>query len=128
MPAIEVGGANFVILAHSSKAQQKAAWQFIDWFTQPEQNAEWAMATGYLPIHQQSFQSPRYVEYMKSQPGIEIITSQRDHAYPHTSAPYYPNLLPHLLDTVNESLRGNRTPEDSLSKLQRIAVQLAADF
>jgi len=125
-PAVEIGGANFVILANSSQAQQKAAWQFINWFTQPEQNAEWTMATGYLPIHHQDFQSPSYKEYITSQPSMEIITSQRDHAYPHTSAPYYGNLLPHLFDAISESIRGDRTPEDSLTKLQETALQLAS--
>lgn len=126
-PAVEIGGANFVILANIPDAQKRAAWQFINWFTQPEQNAEWAIATGYLPIHHQDSQAPRYKEYIKSQPSIEIITSQRDHAYPHTSAPYYANLLPHLFDAIGESVRGNRTPKDSLAQLQEAAMQLASN-
>lgn len=127
-PAVEIGGANFVILANSSTTQQKAAWQFIDWVTQPEQNAEWAMATGYLSIHNQSFQSSHYKEYIKLQSDIEIITSQQNHAYPHTSAPYYASLLPHLFGAISESLRGNMTAKDSLTKLQQVAMQLASEL
>jgi multiple sugar transport system substrate-binding protein len=50
-PVINVYGAS-VSVPKSTKAQELAAWLFIRWYTEPEQQAQWAAATYYFPVRQ----------------------------------------------------------------------------
>lgn len=124
-PGVETGGANFVILANRPFEQQKAAWQFINWFTQPEQSAEWAIATGYLPVRSQSFQLPSYVQYMNLHPEGEAAITLRNKAYARASAPYFVKLRPVLLEAITDTLTGNKTSKESLQIVQDNAIQLS---
>jgi ABC-type glycerol-3-phosphate transport system substrate-binding protein len=124
-PAAEIGGTNFAVLANRPREQQRAAWQFIDWFTQPEQSAEWAISTGYLPVRHNSLHLPVYMSYVKSQPGSEVAISQRDRAYPRTSAPYFAQLEPLLLQSITETLQGRQPPKEALAKVQDSARKLS---
>lgn len=42
-------GAGMVVVK-STEAQERAAVEFLKWFTQPEQNMRFAIASGYLPV------------------------------------------------------------------------------
>jgi sn-glycerol 3-phosphate transport system substrate-binding protein len=48
--AAPVGGANLAIFKDIPAAQRQAAWQFVEWLTEPAQQARWAGLTGYLPV------------------------------------------------------------------------------
>lgn len=42
-------GLGFVIFSGHSAAQQQAAWTWVQWFMQPQQQAYWAMHSGFAP-------------------------------------------------------------------------------
>lgn len=48
-PVVYVHGPNFLLL-ETTPRQQLAAWLFLKWFTEPEQQAEWARALSYFPV------------------------------------------------------------------------------
>ncbi len=48
-PMVYVHGPNFLLLK-TAPPQQLAAWLFLKWFTEPEQQAEWASALSYFPV------------------------------------------------------------------------------
>ena len=43
-------GLGFVIFAGHSGSQQRAAWEWVQWFMSPKQQAYWAMHSGYAPV------------------------------------------------------------------------------
>ena len=43
-------GLGFVIFAGNSAAQQRAAWAWVQWFMSPQQQAYWAMNSGFDPV------------------------------------------------------------------------------
>lgn len=51
---IPTGGAAVAIPAGASEAGKQAAWEFIRWFSSPEQQIEWSRATGFFPVRQSS--------------------------------------------------------------------------
>jgi ABC-type glycerol-3-phosphate transport system substrate-binding protein len=51
-------GAN-VCIFNVPKEQQTAAWEFVKFFTSPDVNVRWALATGYVPIRKSAANDPR---------------------------------------------------------------------
>ncbi|WP_158288215.1 extracellular solute-binding protein [Streptomyces sp. ICBB 8177] len=43
-------GTDLTMFASASKAQQDAAWKYMQYLTEPAQQATWAAGTGYLPV------------------------------------------------------------------------------
>ena len=75
-------GLGFVIFAGHSAAQQAAAWTWVQWFLQPQQQAYWAMHSGFAP------ESPAGAAaipaaWLKQNPGEAV--SIREVASPHTA-------------------------------------------
>jgi multiple sugar transport system substrate-binding protein len=52
--ANQLAGGNVVMFAKASKAQQDAAWKFLQFLTTPRQQATWSTASGYLPVTAQA--------------------------------------------------------------------------
>ena len=46
------------IMSSRPKKEQDAAWTFIKWFTEPEQQAEWFAGSGYLPVRNSAYDLP----------------------------------------------------------------------
>jgi multiple sugar transport system substrate-binding protein len=61
-PQTVLFGAN-VCIFNVSPEQQKAAWDFIRFFTSPDVNVRWALGTGYLPIRKSAAEDPRMQAY-----------------------------------------------------------------
>jgi ABC-type glycerol-3-phosphate transport system substrate-binding protein len=57
-PATVLFGGNVVIF-NTTPEQERAAWDFISYFTSADVNVLWALGTGYLPIRQSASQDPR---------------------------------------------------------------------
>jgi ABC-type glycerol-3-phosphate transport system substrate-binding protein len=127
-PAVEIGGANFVILSNRPQEQQMGAWRFIDWFTQPAQTAEWAIRTGYLPVRSAAFQLEGYMSHVKTQEGMEAVVEQRQYAYPRASAPYFAKPRSLLLTVIGEVLRGERNSAEALSSIQQFAQERESEW
>lgn len=63
-----VQGTDLAIFKQASADEQKAAWRFVKWLTSPEINAQWAVATGYLPVRHSATQTDLYQEHLNSAP------------------------------------------------------------
>jgi sn-glycerol 3-phosphate transport system substrate-binding protein len=64
------------IVSKSSPAKQEAAWRFAKFLNEPEQQAEWAAATGYVPIRQSAATLPAVSERWAAEPGYKVAYDQ----------------------------------------------------
>jgi sn-glycerol 3-phosphate transport system substrate-binding protein len=82
MPAPEgdggvlVGGAALYIPKDSPPAQQAAAWDLIKFLVSPERQAEWAAATGYVPLRESAAQSQVIQDLWAREPGYKVAYDQ----------------------------------------------------
>jgi len=60
------------ILNSRPKAEQEAAWKFIKWLMEPEQQAEWYAGSGYLPVSISAFELPLAKEMETRYPQFKI--------------------------------------------------------
>ena len=75
MPGFADGTGSTLLLAHGlwimnqrPKAEQEAAWKFIKWLVQPEQQAEWFAGSGQLPVSKSSADLPTAREAVAQYP------------------------------------------------------------
>lgn len=58
-------GTNIAMLNQNTDEQKLAAWLFVKFLMQPEQTAQFAMATGgYLPVRKSAYETTEYAEYL----------------------------------------------------------------
>jgi len=65
MPGFADGTGSTLLLPHGlwimnqrPQAEQEAAWKFVKWFMEPEQQAEWFAGSGQLPVSRSSVELP----------------------------------------------------------------------
>lgn len=71
-----VGGAALYIVNKSSREEQAAAWEFAKFLSEPEPAAEWAAATGYIPIRESAVELPVVQQRWAEIPGFRVAFDQ----------------------------------------------------
>jgi ABC-type glycerol-3-phosphate transport system substrate-binding protein len=78
--AVLITGTNLAIFSKASEAQQQAAWTFVKWLADVEQQARWAIETSYVPIRRSALESETMKAEFERVPGLEAIMRQMDYA------------------------------------------------
>ena len=73
---IVVGGASLWIVKARPEAEQEAAWKFIRFLVEPEQQATWYGGSGYFPIRRDAFDEPAAKEAEASYPYLRVAPQQ----------------------------------------------------
>lgn len=80
MPCFDVKkvalGGNTLSIFPKSTAKTEAAWKFVKFITSADENAKFAVASGYLPIRESSFESPAVAEAVKTMPAYAVAFKQ----------------------------------------------------
>ena len=67
-----VYGRSLWIMNARPQKEQDAAWKFIKWFAEPEQQAEWFAGSGYLPVRNSAYDLPAAKDIIAKYPQFEI--------------------------------------------------------
>lgn len=76
-PAAEA--KNLVILKNSSDEEKKGAYEFIKYFTTPENQAKWSMETGYVAVRKSTQDVKEFKDYIKKNPQALVPLQQASH-------------------------------------------------
>ncbi|MGE0877168.1 MAG: ABC transporter substrate-binding protein [Acidimicrobiia bacterium] len=71
-----VGGASMYIVKGKTDQQTAASWDFIKFLTGAQQQAEWSVATGYVPIRKSSVDDPAVKDQWAKRPGFKVPYDQ----------------------------------------------------
>jgi sn-glycerol 3-phosphate transport system substrate-binding protein len=71
-----VGGGALYIVKKSAPEKQAAVWQYLKFLVDPETQAEWGAATGYVPIRQSSVDLPAIKDQWAREPGYKVAYDQ----------------------------------------------------
>jgi len=66
------GGANAAIMTKISPDRQKAAWEFVQWWTSPAEAAYWSRETGYVPVVKKALDDPDFKAFLKTNPNHAV--------------------------------------------------------
>lgn len=71
-----VGGAGLYLMKKSSPEKQAAAWQWLKFLNAPENQATWAVGTGYIPISEAATQQPSVQQLWQQKPFFKVAFDQ----------------------------------------------------
>jgi sn-glycerol 3-phosphate transport system substrate-binding protein len=63
---VSVGGGSLWLMDNGDSKRADAAWEFVKFVTGAQQQAEWSMGTGYLPIRRSAVDLPIYQDYISN--------------------------------------------------------------
>ena len=71
-----VGGASLWVMNGKSSDEYKGVAKFFTFLSQPEIQAEWHQATGYLPITKAAYELTKQSGFYEKNPGVELPVQQ----------------------------------------------------
>ncbi|MEX2626654.1 MAG: ABC transporter substrate-binding protein [Ilumatobacteraceae bacterium] len=71
-----VGGAALWIDGETSDVERAAAWDFLTWLNEPQQQATWHTGTGYVPIRQSAADLPEVTDLWAEEPAFRVAYDQ----------------------------------------------------
>lgn len=117
---INVGGAALYISKRSAPEKQEAAWRFAKFLTQADVQAEWAAATGYIPMRASAATLPAIQQQWAKNPGYKVAYDQLTSG-PNTIATQgpaigdYQGVRDAVIDAENSMFSQGRPPDEALA-------------
>jgi len=71
-----IGGAGLWAMAGKKPDEYRAAGKFLGFLGQPEVQAEWSLATGYVPITVAAYEAMKRTGFYEKHPGHEVAVKQ----------------------------------------------------
>jgi multiple sugar transport system substrate-binding protein/sn-glycerol 3-phosphate transport system substrate-binding protein len=129
LQTVDVYGASVTILAgeNITPEQQLAAWLFVRWFTEPEQQASWAAASNYFPVRISTAQnmSDLFAEQPQYEQAWELLLTGQLFTEPALAG--YDNIRGEAQNAFVEILAGADV-EATLEALDAKAEEIQAEF
>lgn len=122
------GGGNFYIFKKAPAAQQQAAFEFIQWVTQPERAAQWSMDTGYVAVSPAAYETPALKKYGQEFPQALVARDQLPVSVAEFSTHDNQRVTKLLNDAVQATLNGSKTSTQALKDAQREADRLLRSY
>ncbi|MCD6182264.1 MAG: ABC transporter substrate-binding protein [Candidatus Cloacimonetes bacterium] len=118
-----ISGTNVVVFRKDDEAVQRAAWEFVKWFTEPAQTAKWSELTYYMPVRRSAFEQPALKERLENNPEIKSVYDQLEFATYEPQISEWYETRKYLEEQVIEKvIRGVVSPEKALNNA---AVKIA---
>ncbi len=112
-PAMNIGTNNSYLL-DGTEEQEAGAWDFLQYTLSPDVQAEWDIATGYLPTNKETTETETYQAYLAENPEIEVFVKQLEYAKARPSILAYDEISSALATEIEKALLGKVTPEQAL--------------
>ena len=93
-----------------------AALEFMDWFSEPEQQLRWISEAGSLPLTNDVQDAKGFEEYQTSLPGLEKFIENTDLARTRATVPEYPQISQAMGKAVASVLYGEADPTEALNQ------------
>ena len=121
------------IMNRSPKEKQEAAWKYIKWLMEPEQQAEWYAGSGFLPVSLSAYDLPAAKEIEAKYPQFKVAAELylATSSSPATLGP----LLGPQLDVsefinkqIEEMLVGDKDPIEALNDAAKESNETIAEY
>ncbi|MFN3216378.1 MAG: ABC transporter substrate-binding protein [Acidimicrobiales bacterium] len=128
-----VGGAALWLTEDKPDEEIAAAWDFVRWLNEPEQQATWHLGSGYLPIRESTAALPEVVAAWEEQPAFRVPFDQLLEGN-ETVASSGPVMGPHTLIRDELELGFERVllegldPATMIDDLEETANELLVDY
>ncbi len=123
--ATVIAGTNIGMFRKTTDSQRKLAWQFIEWFLQPENQMRWTEASYYLPTRRSATETEAFRRFAAENSPYEEIVRQLQFARTEPKTKEWFTGRIYLNDAIEEAMRLERSPQQALDDAaQRLLVEL----
>ncbi|MEO0074519.1 MAG: ABC transporter substrate-binding protein, partial [candidate division WOR-3 bacterium] len=114
-PASIIYGTNIGMFKSATKAQKEAAWQFIKWFINRDNQIRWSLGTYYVPIQKSALDDPRMQEHFAKTAGLKQAYLQMQNAvFEPRSEAWFEGRKILIEDGIEVATLGKKTPQQAL--------------
>jgi sn-glycerol 3-phosphate transport system substrate-binding protein len=131
---VVVGGASLWILGARPQAEQEAAWKFIRYLVEPEQQARWYAGSGYFPIRTDAFDEPAAREAEAKYPYLRVAPEQlQEGARTRASqgaivGPFAKIRSEAVITAIESMILTGTSPDDAIDKAASDATELIQEY
>lgn len=118
-----VGGEYLTIFKQSKHAD--AAWKFIKWVIQPENQAFWSIKSGYLPVRKSANSDPEFINYLADHPNFKVFVDQLAVSKAQKPIDYHAmKITNHIAMAIEKAVVSDENPKTILDEYARRSNQL----
>jgi sn-glycerol 3-phosphate transport system substrate-binding protein len=118
------GGGNFYFFNKMTNEKRAAAFKFVKWMTTPERTADWGIATGYIAVRPDAWETPAMKKYVADFPAAAVARDQLKYAVAELSTHDNQRVTKALNDGIQAALAGTKTPEEAMKNAQQEAARI----
>lgn len=112
-----------VMLEGSSDEEKQGVYEFMKYFTSPQNQAKWSMATGYVAVRQSTLEVEEFVAYTQENPQALVPISQAAHGTPALIDPTGGKILDALTIAADKVELENISAKEALDEAQKTAQE-----
>ncbi|MFV0529656.1 MAG: ABC transporter substrate-binding protein [Lachnospiraceae bacterium] len=116
----------FVMLEGSSDEEKAGVYEFMKYFTTPENQAEWSMSTGYVAVRESTQDVAEFKAYAEENPQALVPLQQASHGTPSLADPTGGKIFDALTIAADKVELENVPAKEALEEAQQTA-QAALD-
>ena len=109
-------GGNVMVILTDDPQKVEAAWEYVNCLTTAENNAEFALATGYLPIRKSELTNPDIQKALSENALYSIAFKQLDYTFAYTHFEQMGTMDSQIRNMLNKLEKNRGTSQDLLDK------------
>ncbi len=125
-PRTVLYGPNACIFAIGEE-QVRTSWEFIRFFSRPENSVKWALGTGYLPVRKSAAELPELKAYWAEWAGHRVPYDCLAFARPEPNQAGWQEVRGLLEASAKDVITGIRSPEEAAKNLTTKATAILAN-
>lgn len=112
-----------VMLENSSEEEKQGVYEFMKYFTTPENQAKWSMATGYVAVRESTQEVDEFKAYTEENPQALVPLSQASHGTPALEDPTGGKILDALSIAADQVELENTPAQEALDEACKTAQE-----
>lgn len=110
-------GNDIGVFTSASEEEKQAAIAYLSFLLEPEQSAEWAMSTGYLPISESALAADSYQDFLEENPAAVAASEELEYGISSPIFVGYAEYRNVLLDTLEEVVINGMDIQEALTHI-----------
>lgn len=117
------GALQLVMLQNSSDEEKEGVYEFMKYFTTPENQAKWSMGTGYVAVRESTQEVEEFKSYAEENPQALVPLQQASHGTPALQDPTGGKILDALSIAADKVELENVPAQEALDEAQKTAQE-----
>ncbi|RKD25956.1 hypothetical protein BEP19_03255 [Ammoniphilus oxalaticus] len=109
--AANLGTADHIVMFNTSN-KKEAAWKFIDFFTNEENDKKWAKYQGFIPYRKANIENNE----MANDPNFQLFFDVAKDSVSYPVLPEWPQIDQAVAEAIQKALMGEKTPKQALDE------------